>query len=691
MAEWTQDDRTIGIETPLGKDKLVLSSFTGEEQLSGLFSFRLTMLSESGDIKASSIVGHNVSFWVRDQEDKQRWFNGIVNGFSYAGYGDRGHMYKAHVVPWLWLLTRGSDCRVHETNSQKSVREIVDGLFGDLGMADFEWKLKRPPEKREYCVQYRETHFDFVSRLLQEEGIYYYFKHEKGKHQLVLTDHPEGVYDAEDAQVTLLGNMSEPESTDLLTEWSHEFEYTSGKWAMSDYNFETPSTPLLTNTSSLVSLKGNSKLEFYDFPGEYGVKGTGSKLLTLRMEEEEASHETVAGGSYCRSFSPGARFTVSKHHVKAEEGKKWVLTAVEHHGNLGGQYFGGSSHTDDIYQNSFRCMPANVVFRPPRVLAKPRVMGMQCAKVVGPSGEEIYTDKYGRIKVQFPWDRTGGSDENSSLWVRVSSAWAGQKWGMVSIPRIGQEVLVSFLEGDPDHPVVTGMLYNAEHMPPYDLPDNKTQSGIKSRSTKSGSDENFNEIRFEDKKGEEEVYIHAEKDFNCVIENNETRKVGHEDKDKGDQEIDIYNDQKLKVGMESKAGSQTIDIFKDRKVTLESGNDTLTLKQGNMSVVLKMGNQSTELAQGNQSTTLKMGNQKTELKMGNQTTKASLGKIASEAMQSIELKVGGNSIKVDQTGITIKGIMVKVEGSAMTQIKAPMTQVNGDGMLTLKGGVTMIN
>jgi type VI secretion system secreted protein VgrG len=226
------------------------------------------------------------------------------------------------------------------------------------------------------------------------------------------------------------------------------------------------------------------------------------------------------------------------------------------------------------------------------------------------------------------------------------------------------------------------MLYNAEHMPPYDLPANKTQSGIKSRSTKSGSDENFNEIRFEDKKGEEEVYIHAEKDFYCVIENNETRKVGHEDKDKGDQEIDIYNDQKLKVGMESKAGSQTIDIYKDRTVTLESGHDMLTLKQGNMSVVLKMGNQSTELAQGNQST---------ELKMGNQTTKASLGKIASEAMQSIELKVGGNSIKVDQTGITIKGIMVKVEGSAMTQIKAPMTQVNGDGMLTLKGGVTMIN
>ncbi len=299
--------------------------------------------------------------------------------------------------------------------------------------------------------------------------------------------------------------------------------------------------------------------------------------------------------------------------------------------------------------------------------------GLQSAIVVGPSGEEIYTDKYARVKVQFPWDRLGKNDEKSSFWVRVATSWAGTKWGMVSIPRIGQEVIVDFLEGDPDRPVITGMLYNKENMPPYDLPGDMTKSGVKTRSTKSGGDDNFNEVRFEDLKGEEEIYIHAEKDLNCVIENNESRKVGYEDMDKGDQEIDIYNDQNVKVGVGSSAGSQTVDIFKDRNVTLETGNDSLILKQGNMSVVMKMGNQ------------------ETKLDMGNQTTKLALGKCSTEAMQAIELKVGANSIKIDQTGVTIKGIMVKVEGSAMTQIKAPMTQVNGDAMLTVKGGITMIN
>ncbi|MEZ6129295.1 MAG: type VI secretion system tip protein VgrG [Planctomycetaceae bacterium] len=682
MATWTQEGRPIGVETPFGADALVLMSFTGEEQISRLFSFKLSMVSEDGGHTATDIVGEKVDFWVRSPDGEQRWFNGLVNGFSYAGKGDRGHIYKAHVVPWMWLLTRGSDCRVHEFDEKKSAKDIIDGMLKELGFTDFKWDLKRTPEKRMYCVQYRETHFDFVSRLLEEEGIFYYFKHEHGKHTLVLTDHVDGVYDVKDSEVSMLRNLSVSEGLDQLSEWSHETEYTSGKWAMSDYNFETPSTSLLADTKSLVSLTKNSSLEFYDFPGDYMSKGVGTSLLKLRMEEEEASHETATGSSCCQSFSPGGRFQIKQHHAAEEEGKKWVLTAVEHHASLGGNYFGGAAHHNELYQNTFRCLPAEIVYRPPLERPKPRVMGMQSAKVVGPSGEEIYTDKYGRVKVQFPWDRKGKSDENSSLWVRVSTAWAGQQWGMIHIPRIGQEVLVSFLEGDPDRPVITGMLYNAEQMPPYGLPANKTQSGVKSHSSKGGSDQNFNEIRFEDKKDAEEIYIHAEKDLNCVIENNETRKVGYEDKDKGDQEVDIYNDQNLKVGVGSKGGSQTVEIFKDRGVTLKTGNDTLTLEQGDMSVVLKMGNQTTEL---------EMGNQTTELKMGNQTTKVSLGKSSTQAMQSIELKVGGNSIKIDQTGVTIKGIMVKVEGQVMTEVKAPMTTVKGDAMLILKGGMTMIN
>ena len=700
MAKFSQDDRTIGVLTPLGPDKLVLTSFSGEERMSGLFNFTLHLLSAEGGVKAMDLVGKRVDFYVRYPDGKERYFNGMIRRFSYAGQDDRAHLYEAEVVPWMWLLTRGSDCRVHVSDKTKSARDIIDGLLGELGFTDYEWQLKRQPEKRQYCVQYRETHFDFVSRLLEEEGIYYYFRHEMGKHSLVLTDHTGGVYDSQDGEVRLQSTLSEQNITDNLYSWAHEHSFTSGKWSETDYNFETPKTSLLVDTKSLIKLPGNAGLEFYDFPGDYDQKGHGTSLVKLRMEQEEAGHNVAVGSSHCRSFSPGGKFKIAAHHVKSEVGTKWVLTSVRHEAALGGSYITGGEHDSRIYENSFRCIPAETVFRPVREREKPSVQGVHSAIVVGPSGEEIYTDKYGRVKVQFPWDRKGKNDDKSSLWVRVATPSAGQQWGMVHIPRIGQEVVVNFFEGDPDRPVIIGMMFNADNMPPYSLPANKTQTGIKSHSSQKGTDANFNEVRFEDKKGSEEIYVHAEKDMNCIVENNETRKVGYEKKDKGDQEIDVYNDQKVKIGIGSSAGGQTIDIHKDRTTTLVQGNDTLTLKQGNMSTTLKVGNQTTQLDTGNMSTTLKMGNQTTQvdtgnmsttLKLGNLTTKLSLGKIVMEAMQSIEFKVGANSIKIDQTGVTVKGIMVNVEGTAMAKLKSPMTQVNGDGMLMIKGGITMIN
>ncbi|MCA9049684.1 MAG: type VI secretion system tip protein VgrG, partial [Planctomycetaceae bacterium] len=552
MVEISQEKRPIGVETPLGKDKLVLTAFSGEEHLSGLFSFDLQMLSNEASIKPDQIVGKAVDFYVNYQDGSKRWFNGFVSRFVYAGGGDRAHMYRAQAVPWLWFLTKGSDCREHEADKQKSAKDIIDGLLGDLGFSDYSWKLKRTPEKRDYCVQYRETHFQFLSRLLSEEGIWYYFKHTKGKHELVMTDHIDGVYDCKDAEARLLSNLSQPEVTDNLQGWNHEYEFTTGKFAHIDYDFENPSTSLMVQKDSLVSVNGNKRFEHYDHPGGYYKKGLGDGLAKLRIEEEEAAYNVVTGSSICRSFSPGGRFKVSEHFNEGEKGEKWVLTTVHHSAQQGGSYMPNGSSSDEIYYNTFRCIPSKTVFRPPHH-PKPRVHGLQSAVVVGPSGEEIYTDKYGRIKVQFHWDRKDGRDEKSSFWVRVSTPWAGTNWGMIHIPRIGQEVIVEYLEGDPDRPVVTGMLYNKENMPPYALPANMTQSGIKSRSTKSGGDDNFNEILFEDKKGEEEIYVHAEKDLNCIIENNETRKVGYDDKDKGDQEIDIYNDQKVKIGVGSSA------------------------------------------------------------------------------------------------------------------------------------------
>jgi type VI secretion system secreted protein VgrG len=274
------------------------------------------------------------------------------------------------------------------------------------------------------------------------------------------------------------------------------------------------------------------------------------------------------------------------------------------------------------------------------------------------------------VKVQFYWDRDGKNNADSSCWCRVGTLWAGQQWGAIHIPRIGQEVIVAFEEGDPDQPIIVGSVYNANMMPPYKLPDNKTQSGIKSRSSLKGSDENFNELRFEDKKGSEEVYFHAEKDFNRVVENNDTLKVG---------------------SAKAEDGSQTIEIWKDRTENVKTGNEKITIEQGDRTVEISMGNETLLIKMGNQMTQLKMGNQTTKLDMGNQTTKLDLGKSSTEAMQSIELIVGQSSIKLDQMGVTIKGMMIQIQGQVQTQVKGTMTQINGDAMLQMQGGVTMIN
>ncbi len=665
MDKLVQQDRPIGVQTVFGPDVLALTAFSGTESLSSLFSFDLQMISLKGDLKPKQILGSSISFWVRHQDEKERWFNGIVNSFAYMGMNDRVHLYQAQVVPRLWLLTRGSDCAVHETAGKQNAKDIVEALLKKCGITDFQMKILRTLPFRDYCLQYRETHFDFISRLLEEEGIYYYFIHEQGKHTLCLTDHPEGSYDLKDAEVSLKEKLSFVSDLDYLKQWKHEYDFVSGKWTVSDYDFKKSQTDLTAHTTSKVSLTGNASLEFYDFPGDFQESADGTSLSKLRMEEEECSHESVAGTSIARSFSPGGRFMVKQHHVAAEQKQKWMLTTVEHHAKLGGGYYSGVGDADEIYSNSFRCIPEKTVFRPPRLRQKPRVMGLHSAIVTGKSGEEIWTDEYGRVKIQFPWDRVGEKNEKSSMWVRVATPWAGKNWGMIHIPRIGQEVLVSFLEGDPDRPIVMGMLYNNANKPPYSLPDNQTQSGIKTRSSKEGTAENFNELRFEDKKGEEQVYVHAEKNLDCVIENNETRKVGFDKKDAGNQTIEVFNNQILKVGTpECPDGNQTIEVFKDRKATLKTGDDALTVEQGSLAVAIKLGNMTTKLDAGSSST---------------------------DAGQAIELVVGANSIKIDQSGITIKGIMITVEGTAKADLKSPMTSVQGDGMLKVAGGVLMIN
>ncbi len=706
MAAYTQDKRFISLSLPsLGKDVLLLTGFHGREEMSRLFRYELEMLSANAAIAAKDVVGKAVTWQVKYAGDKERYFNGHVSRFSAGPMHSRDlRIYRAEVVPWLWFLTRTRDCRIFQN---KTAPEVIEQIFKDAGFTHFEPGLKATYVKREYCVQYRETDCDFVSRLMEEEGIFYFFRHEKDKHVLIYADQKAAYKDCPEKEVEYsVGNPP----TSHLSSWEHGYEFRPGKWAATDYNFETPSTNLMTSSTTVVKLTGNDKFEVYDYPGEYAKKADGEALVKVRMEEEEAEHDVVSAGGNCTTFTVGGKFTLKKHDCTSESGKAYAITAIEHSGSDQSYTGGGQS-----YANTFRCIPDSVTFRPARTTPRPVVQGPQTAIVVGPKGEEIYTDKYGRVKVQFHWDREGKKDENSSCWIRVAENWAGKNWGIVFNPRIGQEVIVDFLEGNPDQPIITGRVYNAEQMPPYELPAKQTQSVLKTRSSKQGGTDHFNELRFEDKKDSEEIYFHAEKDFNRVVENNDTLKVGFEKKDKGDQTMEIFNNQTTKIGTkdasdgsqaievfnnqslkvgagagQAKNGSQTIEIYKDRTETVKTGNETVTIDKGNRTITVKEGNDTHKVSKGNREVTIEMGNDTLTISKGNQTVKLDVGKSETEATQSIELKVGQSSIKLEPTKITIKSLMVSVQADTTMDVKGLTTTVDGSATCAVSGGMITI-
>jgi type VI secretion system secreted protein VgrG len=460
-----QEKRALAVDTPLGEDVLVLASFAGEEEMSRLFHYRLEMFSEEDSIAAKKIVGKNVTFRAALADGTPRYFNGVVSRFA-AGDRETGlRRYYAEVVPWLWFLTRTADCRIFQN---KSVPEIIEQVFKDLGFSGFDpSKIKGTHKKRDYCVQYRETDFNFVSRLMEEEGIFYYFKHADGKHTMVLADQVAGYHDLPEKEVEYEYSYSTSSGADRqakstrLTRWEHQYEFIPGKWAQTDYNFKdqpargepTPSKLLMTDEKSTIALDNLDKFEIYDYPGQYADKDAGRALTKFRMEEEEAAHDVVRGEGWCKTFTPGGKFKVKRHDCKAEEGKGFVVTSVRHTAKQLSEF---TKEGDEEYGNSFTCIPDSVPFRPRRTTPKPTVRGVQPAVVTGPAGEEIWPDSHGRVKVQFFWDREGKRDENSSCWVRVSQGYGGKGWGSVTIPRIGQEVIVDFVEGDPDQPIITG-------------------------------------------------------------------------------------------------------------------------------------------------------------------------------------------------------------------------------------------
>ncbi|MCU1292292.1 MAG: type secretion protein ImpA [Bryobacterales bacterium] len=623
------------LSTTLGKTELVVHRYSGVEAVSTPFEFRVGMLSENGAIDLQSLLRTRAHIALSVADGSNRYISGLWRQIKQVGIGqNKLAMYEGVLVPSLWFLSLASDCRIFQN---MTAPDIVSKVFEAAGLTAFKLSLMKTYPPREYCVQYRESNLNFVSRLLEEEGIFYFFEHTSDEHTLILADDPGTISECQGQATAFFSLHSEAWAQEVET-LEPQVSVHTGKITLSDYDFEKPKYSLLVNVGK--------KDEVYDYPGKYTDTSDGDRISSIRLDEKEAGRSTVSGTGRCRAFLPGYKFKLSGH-FRRDADMEYALVAVQHNA-VDSSYFGSDqSSTPFEYSNSFDAIPATTTFRPARRAQKPVIQGVQTALVVGKSGEEIWVYQYGRVKVQFPWDRVGQKDENSSCWVRVSQIWAGKGWGWVSLPRIGQEVVVDFLEGDPDRPIITGRVYNADQTTPYTLPENQTQSGIRTRSSKGGGTANYNEIVFEDKMGSEKLSVHAEKDMDTSVEHDDSQLV--------------ENDRTITV-----KGTHTETITKDTSIEITQGDYSMTIDSGN------------------ESRTLKQGNQSIKLNLGNISIKCDLGSISMEAMQSITLKVGENSIKIDQMGIEVSGIMIKVSGEATTQ-------VSGEAMLMLKGGITMIN
>jgi type VI secretion system secreted protein VgrG len=548
MAEYAQKSRPLQVTTPLADDALLVTGFQGTEQISHLFSFELSLIAaNSTAIDFSKLMGNDITLSVATPEEDGvtgwRYVNGICACFSQGNRNEEFTSYYAEVVPKVWLLTRRAQCRIFQ---QKSVPVILKEVLKGF---DCDFQLRGQYEHREYCVQYRETDFNFASRLMEEEGIYYFFKHSKSDHQMVIADTPLAHLDVPaltKARYDVIKGGSA--QGDHIFEWRKTQELRAAKYSLWDHSFQQPTKNLEAKENILESVRAGSvshqlkvqavdALEIYDFPGGYALRFDGitpgggeqpdrlqkilednKRTVKLRMEAEALQALTIHGSSSCRNFVAGHKFALQRHF---DADGDYILVSVTHEASMGSSYRTGGSGGDLRYSNIFTCIPFQLPYRPQCRTPKPVVQGVQNALVTGPPGEEIFTDKYGRVKVQFYWDRQGKKDADSSCWLRVGTYWAGQQWGAMQVPRIGQEVIVAFVEGNPDEPVIVGSVFNPETMPPYSA-GKGVISGLKSNTHKGRG---YNEMSMDDTAGKEKITIHAQHDMNTTVEHDATHTV----------------------------------------------------------------------------------------------------------------------------------------------------------------------
>lgn len=533
MTTTTQTHRRIAIGTALGEDAVVLRSLRGEETLGRPFLYRAELLSAE-DLDASALLGTNATVRVsvgRDDGDagyEPRYINGYVSALEQAPDVGRFRRYFAELVPWTWFLGRRTDCRIFQN---KSVPEIIKEVFRAAGFSGFEESLTGSYEAWEYCVQYRESDLDFCQRLMEQEGIYYFFRHTDGAHKLVLCDDPSAHAAAAGAERLIFGARRRADAEgrvyddEMMSSWHPRHTVQPGVYAHRDFDFTNPSTELLARAKNPREHE-NGGFEVYDYPGEYTTHARGETLASRRLEELQVECETFSGETTNRALVCGATFALEGHRTPGLNGEYLVTSASVSMQSDDAEAGGGQRGGTDFSTCAVRAIRARTGFRLRRTTQRPEIPGVQTAVVVGKPGSEITADEYGRVKVQFHWDRAAPGDETASCWVRVGQGVAGKRWGQMFLPRHGHEVLVEFLEGDPDRPIITGSVHNGANRPPYDPRKHGTISTIKTNSSKGGG--GFNEIRFEDKKGEEQLFVHAQKNLDVRVLNDRFETVMHD-------------------------------------------------------------------------------------------------------------------------------------------------------------------
>lgn len=693
----TQANRRMAISTPLGDDVLLLRSFSGTESLGRPFEIHADLVSESKDIKATDLIRANVTISVQRPDQSVRHFNGFISRFAFVGLSGSLAQYRATIVPWLWVLTQHATCRVFQ---EKTIPDIIKQIFADRGFSDYEEHLSGTYEAWEYCVQYRETDFNFISRLMEQEGIYYYFKHEDGKHKLILTDANAAAEAAEGYESVRFRTESQADlEQEVITSWAVEHTHQPDVATLDDFNFLTPANSLAASAATdREDATGN--YEIYDFPGEFETSAEAERYAKLRVEELQVGHETIHAESTCYGLVCGGKFTLADHPLDREN-REVIITSIHYRGESDEfESKGGGGASNAAFTCSLSAIPPAREFRSPRATPKPVVPGPQTAMVSGKDGEEIWTDEHGRVKVKFPWDRLGKADETSSCWIRVSQSYAGQAWGGMFIPRRGQEVIVEFIDGDPDRPIITGRVYNAAAVPAYPPQEFPTLSYIKTSSSPGG--EGFNEIRFEDKSGEEQLFIHAQKNFDLNILNDRFETIGNDRhlevennknewiKNERHEKVDNHHHEEVGKEYHLKVGDKmAMEVVGERSTTV-TGKVTEVYKDEHITEVTKDTSYKAKniVFEAETKLTLKVGQSSIVIEGSEITIKSGTVKI--EGQQKFEAK--GLETKIEgTTKLEAKGLQVSIKADVEATVEGAMANLKGSAMTTIKGGIVMIN